>query len=45
MLYPIGILGITDAMRRLPLALQTTYADLLDRLLDDAVARQGREEG
>lgn len=32
-------------MKRLPLALQTTYADLLDKLMDEAVARHGREAG
>ena len=32
-------------MRRLPLTLQTIYADLLDKLLDEAVAAPGREEG
>ena len=32
-------------MRRLPLTLQTTYADLLDKLLDEAVLAHGREEG
>ena len=32
-------------MRRLPLTLQTIYVDLLDKLLDDEVAIQGREEG
>ena len=37
--------GITENMRRLPLALQTIYVDLLDKLLDDQVATQGREEG
>ncbi len=32
-------------MRRLPLTVQTIYVDLLDKLLDEAVAHQGREEG
>jgi hypothetical protein len=32
-------------MRRLPLTIQTIYVDLLDKLLDDEVAVQGREQG
>ena len=44
-LYPVRNSGITNQMRRLPLTLQTIYADLLDKLLDEAVAAPGREEG
>ena len=32
-------------MRRLPLTLQTIHADLLDKLLDEAVAAPGRKDG
>ena len=42
-LYPGCVSGITGDMRRLPLTLHTIYVDLLDKLLDDAVATQGRD--